>query len=128
LHPDALSAILAIGRFNAVSRFRRHRVSRIRRTTVGAKVVVWDGEPLEHALERLKQKIHYGNRWPVYLPKPTKRRQDYYMKPGELERRRDSLAKSRRRFHSENAHWLSEFSGKQKVLLRKPMEPSNTAA
>lgn len=80
--------------------FHRHRVSRIRRTTVGAKVIVRDGESVEQALRRLRQFIFKGNRWPVYRPKPTKRRQDYHQTAGQLERQRAGLAKSRAKLNS----------------------------
>lgn len=64
---------------------------------MGAKVRVGEGESVEQALRRLRKWILKGDRWPVYKPKPTKRRLDYYQKPGELKRQRVSLAKTRQR-------------------------------
>jgi ribosomal protein S21 len=86
---------------------------------VSAKVVVLEGESISQALRRLRKKVFYGNRWPIYQPKPTKRRQDYYMKPCELKRRQESLAKSRRHLHS----WIAQnYVGMSRVRVElKPL-------
>jgi hypothetical protein len=80
-----------------VTRFRRHRVSRTRRTTVGAKVKVRDGETVQQAMRRLRKVIEQWYRHPLYRPKPTKKRLDYRQKPCEVRHQRRSLAKSHQR-------------------------------
>jgi ribosomal protein S21 len=59
-----------------------------RRMIVGVKVHVGEGEPIEHALRRLRNLIRRCNRWPVYLPPGGKRRQEYYQKPSVLRRQK----------------------------------------
>jgi ribosomal protein S21 len=70
---------------------------------LGAKVIVREGESIESALRRLKEWIFKGNRYPVYRPKPTKRRIEYRQKPCEVGHQRRSLAKSRQQH---NLNWL----------------------
>lgn len=59
---------------------------------MGVKVYVREGETVEHALRRLRKRIWHGNRWPVYLPKANKRRQEYYQKPSILKRQKRYFA------------------------------------
>ena len=80
--------------------FRRQRVSRIRRTILGVKVRVREGESLEQALKRLRKLILYNNRWPVFISKSTKRRQEFHQTKGQLQRQRDRLAQQRKRRYS----------------------------
>lgn len=51
-----------------------------------------EGEPLENALRRLRKLIRQENRWPVYLPKADKRRQEYYQKPSVVRRQKRFFA------------------------------------
>jgi ribosomal protein S21 len=60
-------------------------------------VVVGEGESVEQALRRLDQWILKSNRWPVFKPKPTKRRQDFHQTDGQLQRQRAGLAKTRQK-------------------------------
>lgn len=78
---------------------------------MGAKVRVREGESLEQALRRLREWVFKGNRWPVYKPKPTKRRQNYYQKPGELKRQRKSLAKTRQQ---QNLNYILNLSASRR--------------
>jgi hypothetical protein len=80
--------------FAVITRFRRHRVSRTRRTTVGAKVKVREGETVQRALRRLRNVIEQWYRYPLYWPKPTKKRLDYRQKPCEVRHQQRSLAKT----------------------------------
>lgn len=90
------SGMLGFG-FDMTTRFRRHRVSRTRRTTVGAKVKVRDGETVQQALRRLRKVIEQWYRHPLYRPKPTKKRVEYRQKPCEVRHQQRSLAKTRQR-------------------------------
>jgi len=78
--------------------FHRHRVSRIRRTTMGVRVEVRTGESIEQALKRLRKLLWRqgppgsGGKWPKWHKRPL----DHYLKSSELRRRdelRDEFAK-----------------------------------
>jgi ribosomal protein S21 len=56
---------------------------------MGVKVHVNEGEPPATALRRLRKLIEQDNRYPIWLPKPGKRRQDYYQKPSVLRRQKN---------------------------------------
>jgi ribosomal protein S21 len=64
---------------------------------VGARVVVRPGESVELALRRLRRSIEMWDRYPLYRPKPTKKRIDCFQKPAEVRHQRKSLAKTRQR-------------------------------
>jgi len=48
-------------------------------------------------MRRLRKVIEMWNRYPLYRPKPTKKRVEYRQKPCEVEHQRRSLAKTRQR-------------------------------
>ena len=59
----------------------------LRRSHVGVKVVVGDGEPLSKALRRLKKLLDQQK------PRYPRRREVYYLKPSEVRRRKRNNAK-----------------------------------
>src|SRR5262245_39614790 len=79
--------------------FHRHRVSRTRRTGMGVRVVVGDGEPLGKALRRLKKLVAQQRR----------RRADYFIPQTEIRR-----AKAyRRAVLSRQETMLAKLEGRQ---------------
>ena len=69
--------------------FNRQRVSRIRRTRMGVRVEVRDGESVEQAYKRFKELLwrHGPPGAGRKRPKWHKRPLDHYLKPSELARR-----------------------------------------
>ena len=64
---------------------------------MGAKIKVRAGEPIPHAMRRLRKVIEQWYRYPLCEPKPTKKRLEYRQKPCEVGHQRRSLAKTRQR-------------------------------
>ena len=70
-------------------RFHRHRVSRPRRTQMGVRIEVRDGESVEQAVKRFTQLVWRhgppgaGRKRPKWHKPPL----DHYLKPSELARR-----------------------------------------
>ncbi|AWM38293.1 hypothetical protein GobsT_35810 [Gemmata obscuriglobus] len=50
-------------------------------------------------MRRLKRYIERSDRYPLFRPKPTKKRVDYFQKPAEVRHQKKSLAKTRQRFN-----------------------------
>jgi hypothetical protein len=48
-------------------------------------------------MRRIKNHIEMWDRYPLYRPKPTKKRIDYFQKPAEVRHQRRSLALTRQR-------------------------------
>lgn len=62
---------------------------------MGAKIQVRDGESMPQAMRRLRKVIEQWFRYPLCVPKPTKKQFDYRQKPCEVRHQRRSLAKTR---------------------------------
>ena len=79
--------------------FNRHRVSRTRRTQMGVRIVVQNGETIEQAVKRFKKLVWRfgppgaGGKLPRWHKPPL----DHYLKPGELRRRAEYVAARERR-------------------------------
>lgn len=59
--------------------------------------MVRDGETVQQAMRRLKRHIEMWDRYPLYRPRPTKKRVEYFQKPAEVRHQKRSLAKTRQR-------------------------------
>lgn len=83
--------------------FDRHRVSRIRRTKMGVRIVLAQGESIGQALKRFRKLLErHGMSWEL-------KRRKYFVKPSQVRRSK----RFRKRFKARRAVLLAKMAGEQ---------------